>query len=170
MRSILLSALVLGAAACSATQVNVNGGAPAMEQKHTAMMAKSYATTTPPAGGHSMGMMSSPKAGNTTIPITNVEVYSFTANVDGDASGEELYWAYDGEVVYVWGTIDLDCVDDDGTETGETGVADFMLEADEYGWGWMVSTDACGYSTLYGCSDDGAGETCGGCDWDETAI
>ena len=170
MRGLLLCALI-GFAACSAPTVNnVVTGSAAMKEKDTANGAKNFAKTTPPMGATSMGMMSAPKAGNTTIPITNVEVYVFTANIDDDTSTETLYWAYDGEVAYVWGTIDIVCVDDDGVETGETGDAYFIYEADEFGYGWMVATDSCGYSTFFGCSDDGAGETCGGCDFDEEYI
>jgi hypothetical protein len=165
----MLSTLML--VACGVPTVNntITNGA-AMNEKDTASNVKGYAKTTPPSGAHSMGMMSSPRAGSATIPITNVEVYVFTANVDDDASGETLYWAYDGEVAYVWGAIDIDCVDDDGLETGETGTADFIYEADADGYGWMVATDACGYSTFFGCSDDGGGETCGGCDFDSESI
>jgi len=166
MRSLLVTILFLGA--CGNT-TQVNSGA-VSKQKASATMAKGYAKKTPPSGGHSMGMMSQPKAGNTTIPITNVEVYVFTANIDDDATGETLYWAYDGQTAYVWGQIDLVCVDDDDVETGETGTADFILEDNGETWGWMVATDSCGYSTLYGCNDDGSGEVCGGCDWDDSLI
>jgi hypothetical protein len=171
MRSFLLAILCLGAVACSAPTVNVqNNNGAANQEKSTANMVKSYATSTPPAGARSMGPQTNPSAGNSTIPITNVEVYVFSANVDDDSTDETLYWAYDEDVVYVWGTIDIDCVDEDDVETGETGVADFIYEEDAYGYGWMVGTDSCGYSTLYGCSDDGAGEVCGGCDWDDYFI
>lgn len=171
MRSRSIVPFCLAFAACSAPNVNVqqNNNA-AQQEKSTANMVKSLATSTPPSGAKSMGMQTNPKAGNSTIPITNVEVYVFTANIDDDTSGETLYWAIEDEVVYVWGTIDIDCIDDDGEETGETGVADFIYEADEYGYGWMVATDSCGYSTLYGCSDEGDGEVCGGCDWNEDFI
>jgi hypothetical protein len=164
-------ALLSLACACSGTNVQVaqvNGATNA--EKPTADKVKSYAQSTPPSNATSMGMMSSPHAGNTTIPITNVEVFVFTANVDDDPSAETLYWAADGETVYVWGQIDIDCVDDSGTSTGETGSADFVYEVDSSGWGWMTATDSCGYSTLYGCSDDGGGEVCGGCDWNESFI
>jgi len=171
MRSMILTVFLFGVVACSAPTVNVvNNGSAAMKEKDTAAGVKNYAKNTPPTGATSMGMMSSPRAGNTAIPITNVEVYVFTANVDDDASSETLYWAYDGEIAYVWGTIDIVCIDDDGLETGETGVADFIYEGDAGGYGWMVATDACGYSTFFGCSDDGGGETCGGCDFDDTFI
>jgi hypothetical protein len=167
MRSLVLLTVMLGLVACSNPSVTINAGPAAMKEKDTANGVKSYAKNTPPQGATSMGMMSSPRAGNTTIPITNVEVYLFTANIDDDAGAETLYWAYDGEVIYVWGSIDIVCVDDDGGETGETGDAYFIYEADPEGYGWMVATDSCGYSTFYGCSDDGAGETCGGCDFDD---
>lgn len=171
MRSLIFASLSLVlAVACSAPTVNVHNNNAAQQEKGTANMVKSFATMTPPTGAKSMGMMSNPRAGSSTIPITNVEVYVFTANIDDDASGETLYWAVDDSVIYVWGTIDLECVDDDGVSTGELGVADFIYEADEYGYGWMVGTDACGYSTLFGCSDEGNGEVCGGCDWNESFI
>ena len=169
MRFVMMTILA-GLVACSSPTVNVQNNTAAQKEKDTAMGVKNYAKMTPPAGGMSMGMMSQPKAGNQTIPITNAEVYIFTANVDDDATAETLYWAVDDGVVYVWGAIDIVCIDDDGAETGETGVAYFIYEADELGYGWMVSTDSCGYSTLYGCSDDGGGEVCGGCDFDDTAI
>lgn len=127
----LLAFIALGG--CSSQTVNI-GRNPAMDQNQTASAHKS-----PPANATLVGVMSSPKAGAQTIPIQNAQVYKFIAN------GEELYWAYDGEVVYVWGTIDF-----------ETGVADLILEADDFGYGWMISTAS--YSTLYGCSADV-------CDW-----
>jgi hypothetical protein len=171
MNKLICLGLISLAAACSGTQVNVaQVNAATDAQKSTANMVKGYATKTPPANGTSMGMMSSPQAGNTTIPITNVEVYVFTANVDADESDETLYWAFDGQTTYVWGQIDIDCIDDAGTSTGETGVADFVYEDDGNEWGWLTATDACGYSTLYGCSDDGGGEVCGGCDWNDAFI
>lgn len=164
------ASLVL-AAACSGTNVQVaQVNAATHNEMNTANNVKSYAQSTPPANATSMGMMSAPRAGNTTIPITNVEVFVFTANVDDDTSAETLYWAYDGETAYVWGQIDLACVDENGTPDGETGVADFVYEADPGGWGWMTATDSCGYATLFGCSDDGSGEVCGGCDWNDTFI
>ncbi|HEY0252921.1 MAG TPA: hypothetical protein VGC41_15405 [Kofleriaceae bacterium] len=165
-----LLGLLMVFAACSATQVNVSPGTASSGEKQTAQKVGSYASSTPPAGATSMGMKSQPTAGGLTIPVTNVEVFVFTANVDDDASDETLYWATDGDAVYVWGQIDLDCVDDNGSSTGETGVADFVYEGDSGGWGWMTSTDSCGYSTLFGCSDDGTGEVCGGCDWDESYV
>lgn len=94
------------------------------------------ADKTPPANAESIGKMSSPKAGSQTIPIHDVDVYKFTANIDDDT--DELYWAYDGEVVYVWGSIAL-----------ATSVAALILEADDYGYGWIIATDA---MTLCGCS------------------
>jgi hypothetical protein len=166
MRLLTILPVLFGFAACSAPTVNnvINNN------KDTASDVKGFAKNTPPSGATSMGMMSAPKAGNTTIPISNVEVYVFTANIDDDATNETLYWAYDGEEIYVWGAIDLVCVDEDDVETGETGVAYFIYEADEAGYGWMVATDSCGYTTFYGCSDDGAGEVCGGCDFDADFI
>jgi len=148
------------------TQVNAATNA----EKGTADMMKGFAQKTPPANATSMGMMSSPQAGNTTIPIQNVEVYVFTANIDSSPDPETLYWAEDGDYVYVWGQIGLECVDDNGDPTGETGTADLVYEENSAGYGWMTATDACGYSTLYGCSDDGTGEVCGGCDWNEDFI
>ena len=173
MRSITIWTLLLGFTACSSPTVNntINNDSAAMKEKATAANVTSYAKSTPPSGATSMGMMSTPRAGTTTIPITNVEVYVVTANIDDDASGETMYWAIDDDVVYVWGTIDIECIDDDGIETGETGDADFVFESDEGGYGWMVATDSCGYSTIYGCSaETGAPETCGGCDFDDDYI
>ena len=69
--------------------------------------------------------MPAPEAGS-------LDVYKFMANLDGDV--HELYWAYDGEVVYVWGTVD-----------GAT----LILEADDFGYGWIMATSS---STLCGCS------------------
>ena len=37
-------------------------------------------------------------------------------------------------------------------------------------YGWMTTTDACGYSTFFGCSNDGTGEVCGGCDFNAAFI
>jgi hypothetical protein len=167
MKTILFASLVCGLAACSSPTVNTmqKKGA-AMMQQHTADMVKGLATKTAPMGGTSMGMMSNPTAGNTTIPIANVEVFVFTANIDDDPSPETLYWAADDQAVYVWGEINITCVDDNGDPDGETGVATFIYEDGDAGSGWMVATDACGYSTLYGCSaPDAEAETCGGCDW-----
>ena len=92
----------------------------------------------PPANATSIGKMSSPKAASQTIPIQDVEVYIVTID------DEELYWAYDGEVVYVWGTIDLE-------DDVASGHAEIVLEADDFGYGWLIST---GRATLHGCSAD----------------
>lgn len=94
----------------------------------------------PPSNATPVGKMSSPKAGTQTIPIHDVEVYKFTAAID-DA---ELYWAYDGEVVYVWGAIELE-------DEAASGIV--VLEADDFGYGWLISTSC---STLHGCSADRA--------------
>ena len=168
MNKLIGLALTLTIAACGTNNSHtpapkVTGAADG--QKGTATNAAAYAKKTKPAGARSMGTMSSPKAGNTTIPITNVDVYAFEANVDDSGGNETMYWAYDVDVdtVYVWGQIALTCVDDNGDETGETGIASLVYEADPYGDGWFASTDSCGYSSLFGCSDDG-------CDWDDTAI
>ena len=165
-----LMTVALIAACSSSPSVTVNNTTAAGKEKDTATNVKNFAKSTPPTGATSMGMMSQPKAGDKTIPITNVEVYVFTANIDDDATGETLYWAIDDSIIYVWGAIDIVCVDDDGIDTGETGEAYFIYEADSSGYGWMVATDSCGYSTIYGCSDDGAGEVCGGCDYDAEYI
>lgn len=98
------------------------------------------ASKAPPAGAALIGKLSSPKAGTQTIPIHDVEVYKFTAAID-DA---ELYWAYDGEVVYVWGAIELE-------DEAASGIV--VLEADDFGYGWLISTSC---STLHGCSADRA--------------
>ena len=168
---IQLSCLVV-IAGCSSPSVTVtNTTGAAMKEQHTADMVKSFAKSTPPANASSMGPMTSPPAGNVTIPITNVEVFTFQANVDDDGSPETLFWAAADGVIYVWGQIDIVCVDDNDAETGETGVADFIYEQDDGGYGWMVATDSCGYSTLYGCGAEGsAPEACGGCDFDSEFI
>jgi hypothetical protein len=174
MNKLIGLALLATLTACSASVTNiqqVNGAATA--EKGTADKVGAYAkSTTPPTGATSMGMMSSPTAGNTTVPITNVEVFVFTASVDSSPGDDTLYWAYDSgsDTVYVWGQIALDCVDDSGASTGETGAADVVYADGPGGSGWLTSTDACGYSTVYGCSDDGSGEVCGGCDWNDAFI
>jgi hypothetical protein len=162
--SSVISAIVIGA--CSATVVQVNSGMAATKEKGVANDVKGFATSTPPMGATSMGMMTQPKAGNVTIPITNVEVYQFTANVDPDPTVETMYWAASGDAIYVWGEIDIDCIDDSGASTGETGVAELVYEANSSDYGWMTATDSCGYSTFFGCSSEGgAPEVCGGCDF-----
>jgi hypothetical protein len=165
-RLVLGTTLSLALFACSSPTVVVNNQQAASKEQNTANMVKGFATMSPPSGASSMGPMSSPQAGPTTIPITNVDVYTFTANIDDDPAPETLYWASTGDVVYVWGQFDLVCIDDNGDPTGETGVADFVYEDTSSGYGWMVATDSCGYSTYFGCSADGdAPETCGGCDF-----
>ena len=85
-------------------------------------LTSAHADKAPPINATSVGKMSSPKAGSQTIPIHDVEVYKFSAH-DAD-----LFWAYDGEVVYVWGTIDLE-------DEAASGVAEVILEADDFGYG-----------------------------------
>lgn len=167
MRKLILISIL---AACGNNAISIKTDVSVKSEQSVANNVKNFASTTPPTGAQSMGMMSQPKAGNTTIPITNVEVFTFQANVDADSSMETLYWAYTGDTVYVWGQIDLVCVDDSDQPTGETGVADFVYESDANGWGWMTATDSCGYATLFGCSSDGGAEVCGGCDWNESFI
>ncbi len=167
--------LILAAVGCSAPSINVNQAqatAVTSSEKGTAGKVGDYAKSTPPTGATSMGMMTSPQAGSVTIPITNVEVYTFQANVDDNDGLETLYWAIDGNgVIYVWGQIDLVCVDDNDQPTGETGTADFIYEDDGTDYGWMTATDSCGYSTYYGCSATGGdAEVCGGCDFNDDFI
>jgi hypothetical protein len=169
----IVMASVIAAAACSGNTITVKTEQAAMavaaQEQHTAQMAQSFATTTPPTNGTSMGMQSSPQAGSVTIPITNVEVYSFQGDLGG--GGETLYWAAADSLVYVWGQIELTCVDDAGNPTGETGVADFVYEASGSDYGWMTATTSCGYSTYFGCSAaSGGAEVCGGCDFNSDFI
>ena len=175
MNKTLASIVLAFAAACSGTQVVVNqqtAVAATNMEKGAADMVKSFATSTPPTGATSMGAQSTPSAGPVSIPITNVDVYTFQASLTGDGSDETLYWAAGGDgTIYVWGQIDLDCVDDNGNSTGETGVADLVYEANGQDYGWMTATDSCGYSTYFGCSsDDGGAEVCGGCDFNADFI
>jgi hypothetical protein len=171
MRNLVLVSSLFLTAACGAQTVVVDSGGAAAQEKDTAGNVKSFATTTPPANARSMGMTSSPSAGNVTIPITNVEVYVFNANVDADTSAETLYWAATDYAVFVWGAINIECVDEAYEPTGETGVGYVVFEADAGGYGWMLSDNSCGYSTVYGCSaSTGYAETCGGCDFDDQYI
>ena len=171
----LLALTLCSLVACGGSTVVVNqqtATAVTAKEMTTANAVAGFAKNTAPAGATSMGMMSSPHAGTTTIPITNAEVFVFTANVDGRGGDETLYWANGNGVIYVWGSIDLVCVDDAGAPTGETGTADFVYSADTSGnYGWMTATDSCGYTTYFGCSGSaGGGETCGGCDWNNDFI
>jgi hypothetical protein len=161
-------------AACSSPTLVVNNQQAAMavatQEQSTATMAQSYATTTPPANGTSMGMQTSPQAGAVTIPITNVEVYTFQGDL-GSGGSEQMYWAQGSDgTVYVWGEIALQCVDDSGNPTGETGTADLVYESAGSDYGWMTATTSCGYSTFFGCSSSGGAETCGGCDFNSEFI
>ena len=160
--------------ACGGSNVVVNqqtATAVTSSEMHTANAVAAFATSTPPSNAQSMGMMSSPQAGATTIPITNVEVFAFTANVDDKIGDETLYWAATADMVYVWGDTDIECVDDNGSPTGETGTAEFVYAADSSGeYGWMTADGACGYSTYFGCSGDDSGESCGGCDWNDDFV
>jgi hypothetical protein len=137
-------------------------------QRMDATKVEGFAKGTPPAGAQSMGMMDAPKAGPATLPIHNVEVFAFTANLTG--ADETLYWAASSGVVYVWGQVPLECVDAAGQSTGETGVADLVYAATSGGYGWMTATDSCGYTTYFGCSSSGGGEVCGGCDFNDDFI
>ena len=158
-------------AACGSSSSKTPPKAAEMKEQTTASKAKSFAKSTPPTGATSMGMMSSPQQGKLTIPVQNVEVYVFTSDLDGNSSQDTLYWAADSSAAYVWGSIALDCVDESGVATGETGTADFALASAESGYGWMIATDACGYSTAFGCSGTSAAdEVCGGCDWNGSFI
>lgn len=173
MRPVTISMCLAGLVACSASapKVTVTTTVETKSEQTTANMVKSYAmSASAPAGATSMGMQAQPQAGGTALPITNVEVFVFQANVDSDPSAETMYWATDGTATYVWGAIDLVCVDENDQPTGETGTADFIMEADSGGYGWMVSTTSCGYTTLAGCSNDGSGEVCGGCDYNQDFI
>jgi len=159
--------------ACGGSNVVVNqqtATAATQMEKSTATMVQSFAQTTPPMNAQSVGMQSQPQAGSVAIPIQNVEVYEFSANIDDQEGDETLYWATDGNTVYVWGEIGLTCVDDQGAETGETGTGYFVFEAEGDTYGWLAATDSCGYSTYLGCSNDGGGDVCGECDFNSEAI
>lgn len=180
MRNVIVGstvfAVVVAFAACggssSGNKPPAKGGTAAKNEKMSADKVRTFATKTPPANGTSMGKMTTPKAGKVNIPIQDTEVYMFNANVSllPDAADETLFWAATADAVYVWGEIDLVCVDENDEETGETGTAEFVFEADDQGYGWLTSTDSCGYTTIFGCSDDGSGEVCGGCDFNEQFI
>lgn len=141
------------------------------EQKASAKAVANFAKKEPPTNAASLGVQSAPQAGRRTLPIRNVEVFQFTAEIDDDHQGEEtMYWALAGDIVYVWGEVAIVCVDEDGVETGESGGASFIYVADGEKYGWFTSTDACGYSTDFGCAGDDRGEVCGGCDFNETFV
>ena len=159
--------------ACSSPSVVVNQQTVAETNmvQASATAAQSFATSSPPSGASSMGAMSSPQAGPVTLPITNVDVYTFQGSLGSGGTDETLYWAALGDgTVYVWGQIDITCVDDNGNDTGETGTADLVYEANGGDWGWMTATDACGYSTYFGCNSSGGTQVCGGCDFDSESI
>jgi hypothetical protein len=161
--------------ACSGTQVVVDqqtAVAATNAAQANASAAQSFATSTPPSGATSMGTTSSPQAGPATLPIDGVDVYTFQGSLSSDGSDDEtLYWAaLDDGTVYVWGEIDIDCVDDAGNETGDTGTADLVYEVNGSDYGWMTATDSCGYSSYFGCSSSGGDEVCGGCDFDSESI
>jgi hypothetical protein len=173
MRLVTISLCLLGLVACSANapKITINNTVASKSEQTTANMVKSYAmSSAPPSGATSMGMQAQPQAGGKALPIANVEVFVFQANVDSDPSPETMYWATDGTATYVWGATDLVCVDDNDQPTGESGTADFIMEVDSGGYGWMVSTTSCGYTTLFGCSNDGSGDVCGGCDYNQDFI
>lgn len=170
-----LFAVVVAFTACggsSSSNKPPSSGNAAKNQKMSADKVRGLATKTPPTNGTSMGKMTSPKAGKVNIPIQDAEVFKFKANVSllPDEEPEDLFWAATATAVYVWGEIDLVCVDEDDEETGEEGVAEFVFEATDEGYGWLTTTDSCGYTTIFGCSDDGSGEVCGGCDFDDELI
>lgn len=170
----------IAAVACSATPVVVQNHiqqsqnvTQSTKTETVTKLTSVVAATTPPAGATPASSPPTTVAGK-ALPIVisqTTVVYTFQMNVDDDSALETLFWVATDEGVFVWGKIGLHCVDDDGKATGETGDADFVYARKANGeYGWLTGTDACGYTTKYGCSGSSSAEVCGGCDYNESFI
>jgi hypothetical protein len=174
-----LALVVIGSAACSsspaAADTKKDGGAadggstktasrPKTKPKTASLKAK--AGPKPPAGATSTGTQSSPKAGAVTVPITDVEVFTFEEEIAEGSPAQRFDWAYvEGTGTYLWTTGAVTCADGSTDET-----AAFLMEVKPDGSGtYLFSLPGCPSSDLFGCDFDGEGTetTCGACVVDE---
>ena len=130
---------------------------------------KSKAGPTPPAGAKSVGPMTQPKAGAVTVPITNVEVFTFTDSFAEDGSSQTINYAYvEGKGTYLWASGAVTCAD--GTTDSS---AAFLMGVAPDGTGtYFFSLPGCPNGDLFGCDFDAAGNdtTCGACAVQDDAI
>lgn len=130
---------------------------------------KGKAGPTPPSGAKSAGVQTKPKVGTTTVPITNVEVYTFEESFAADAPPDVVSWAYvEGVGTYLWINGSVTC--DDGSVDSNAG---FLMEVLPDGTGsYLFSLPGCPSSDLFGCDFDANGNetTCGACQVDGDAL
>ncbi len=130
---------------------------------------KSKAGPTPPAGARSLGPMTQPKAGAVTVPITNVEVFTFTDSFADDGPAQPINYAYvEGTGTYLWASGAVTCAD--GTTDA---AAAFLMGVAPDGTGtYLFSLPGCPSGDLFGCDFDAAGDdtTCGACSVQDDAI
>lgn len=122
----------------------------------------------PPTGAKSQGTKSSPKVGGTTVPVQNVEVYLVAIDFDDDGSDDQLYWAHENGVTYLWAEGPIECAD--GLSDGTGG---FIAVVKEDGSGsYMFAVDQCPEQNLFGCDFDANGDetACGACAWNEAVL
>ncbi len=130
---------------------------------------KAKAGSTPPAGAKSVGPMTQPKAGAVTVPITNVEVFTFEDTFADDGSAQTINWAYvEGKGTYLWASGSVTCAD--GTTDSS---AAFLMGVAPDGTGtYLFSLPGCPNGDLFGCDFDASGNdtTCGVCSVQNDAI
>jgi hypothetical protein len=120
---------------------------------------------TPPAGATPKGKQTKPTLNGATVPIAEAEVYVYEADVDGDGSENEVFWAHDEAegATFVWFATKATCESGGSDET-----AAMVVEVQADGSGsWLLAADACdGTSGFVGCDFDAAGNdtTCGACE------
>jgi hypothetical protein len=138
------------------------GGAARPKTKPKTTTLKAKAGSTPPAGAKSLGAQTKPKAGAVTVPITNVEVFTFEESFGEGSPPETINWAYvEGTGTYLWASGPVTC------EDGSTDpAAAFLMEVKPDGTGtYLFSLPGCPSGDLFGCEFDAAGNdtTCGAC-------
>jgi hypothetical protein len=127
-----------------------------------------FGGSTAPEGAKDEGKKSSPHVASTTVPITDVEVYTFSFDWNGDGTDDAMSWAYANGHTYLWAEGPITCDDDSSDGTGG-----FVAEINEDGSGsYLFSVDACPTNDDYGCDfdTDGNDTTCGACSWNEDVI
>ncbi|MDB4941688.1 MAG: hypothetical protein JWP97_1222 [Labilithrix sp.] len=130
---------------------------------------KGKAGSTPPAGARSAGPKTQPKAGAVTVPITNVEVYTFDDTFSDDGAAQTFEWAYvQGTGTFLWTSGPVTCADGSTDPAGA-----FLMGVAPDGTGtYVFSLGGCPSSDLFGCDFDAAGNetACGACQVQDDTI
>ena len=140
---------------------------PKSKPKTASLKAKGGAM--PPTGATSTGAQTQPKAGAVTVPISNVEVFTYTDAFSDDSAAQPFLWAYVPDTgTYLWTSGAVTCADGSVDSAGA-----FLMEVLPDGTGtYLFSLAGCPTGDLFGCDFDASGNetTCGVCQVQDGAL